>query len=272
MSAEPHEGAWEIKVHGLSACAQVPLTDRGFRFGQHFFETIAVRCGRWLFFSQHLEILQAAANEASFQCDPVVLDRLKALPSAPELESLQEGIARIYWTAGDGAPGSPPASGRIFLLWEKATLPVNPGPLSILPEPFEVRILGGSLGAWKSGNYWQNLLARERAIAGGFDEIFLTNAEQRICGVSMGNVFFRLGERWFTPPLCDGARPGTTRQWLLGKGFARESSLRADEVAKVEAWAVSNARIGPVAAFVGATELKAEPPEIHALRDAWHAL
>jgi len=249
MYGQKFEMTWEVCGRGLEAGASIPLTDRGFRFGQHLFETIAVRDGRWLFFREHIGILQRSASEAGFRCDTAALELLKQFPDSSELEDLRDGIARVYWTAGDGSPATPPSLGRIFLLWEPRIDRASQETLKLLAEPFVFTPLGLSGGCWKTGNYWQNLMARETAISRGCDEILMANTAGQICSASMGNVFFKAGSDWFTPPLGEGVRPGTTRGWLLAIGFGKEMPLRTDAVAGVDSWMVTNSRIGPAPAF-----------------------
>lgn len=245
---------WEVHAGGLESNAMISLADRGFRFGQHLFETIAVRCGKWLFFHEHLDILKQSAKDAAFQCNIGVLDALDSLPECLEMNSLQEGIARIYWTAGEGNPATPSSLGRIFLLWEQQPLPARQTTLKLLTKPHEFRPMGSSRGCWKTGNYWRNVIAREEAAAHGFDEILLATGKGEICSAAMGNIFYRIGKKWATPPLGEGVRPGTTRAWLLSKGFATEQPLFMNQLDEVEAWIVTNARLGPAPADSGSEQ------------------
>jgi branched-subunit amino acid aminotransferase/4-amino-4-deoxychorismate lyase len=239
---------WQITNAGLSPTPGIPLTDRGFRYGQHFFETIAVRGGRPVFLDEHLALLRSSGAEAGFRCTDDIWQHLPGLSQIWQDSTADEGILRIYWTAGDGAPGTAPSGGRIFISWEPGPLPRTPQLLSLCLTPFPFSPLAGSSGAWKTGNYWQNLRAKEEALQSGQDEILLQTPAGRICGVAMGNIFYQLEDSWFTPPAADGARPGTTRQWLLASGFARERSLSTGEINEIGGWIVTNARVGPAPA------------------------
>ena len=87
--------AWTLADGSFREGAEVPVTDRGFRYGMSVFETLAVRNGRMLFLRQHLAALESACTLAGFPAD--------GADALMELEGLSDGLLRIYVTAGDGA-------------------------------------------------------------------------------------------------------------------------------------------------------------------------
>ena len=52
---------WRFRSGSWVECDSVPLDDRGFRYGMSVFETVAMACGRALFFKEHLVRLGLAA-------------------------------------------------------------------------------------------------------------------------------------------------------------------------------------------------------------------
>lgn len=218
---------------------EIPVTDRGFRYGQHLFETIAVRAGKWHGYERHLFRLRQSAREALFQATPVNLDLLDSLPSYFDF---QEGLVRLYWTAGDGAPSSLPAEGRLFLTLEPQALPAIPLVLKVMAYPRPISPFGQG---WKTGNYWANVHAFHEAVACGFEEALLFNNEQCLVGACFANAVVRLGDDWVTPPVRDGARPGITRQWILEQGFAKEASIQKSQLDEISGLLLTNSRIGP---------------------------
>src|SRR3954471_11243299 len=103
------------------ACDSLPVTDRGFRYGMALFESIRVRHARPLFLDEHLDRLRAGCADRAF---PLPEDALAAL--APLLARQPDGSARVYVTAGDGAPFSAPVSEpRILVLCEARPDPVQ---------------------------------------------------------------------------------------------------------------------------------------------------
>ena len=84
---------------------------------------------------------------------------------------------------------------------------------------------------------------------GAFDMLFF-DADGRLLEGGRSNVFLRLGDRWFTPPLDDGVMPGVMRGVLLGDPAwaASERTLVRADVLQAEAIVVCNALRGPLAA------------------------
>jgi branched-chain amino acid aminotransferase len=71
------------------------------------------------------------------------------------------------------------------------------------------------LATIKSLNYLDNILARREAAAQGADEALLLNTNGNVSGASAANLFLVDGERLLTPPLSDGALPGTVREAVI---------------------------------------------------------
>lgn len=270
MNEVANKRCWEITRDGCIPGGSVSVWDRGFRFGQHLFETILVREGSWLFFKEHLDILRISGEQARFQCDPDSWLNLCNLPFLPAASNLRNGTARIFWTAGEGAPTAPPAAGSLLFIWEEERVIMEQSRMRLQLQPFLCIPHGASpgAGAWKTGNYWQNITARCQAAARGFDEVLLANPGGKIFSAAMGNVFYKLEGKWFSPCLSDGARPGTTRKWLLEHAFASQRSLALEEVAFVTDWMVANSRIGPAAAQPDWTE-HSPAPELAAIWQQW---
>ena len=107
--------AWTLVGGAFREGADVPVTDRGFRYGMSVFETLAVRRGKILFLREHLAALKAACTAAGFQAG-----QTEALSA---LEGLPDGMLRIYVTAGDGTVAGPTGESRTFAFFEPAEFP-----------------------------------------------------------------------------------------------------------------------------------------------------
>jgi para-aminobenzoate synthetase/4-amino-4-deoxychorismate lyase len=84
---------------------------------------------------------------------------------------------------------------------------------------------------------------------GAFDSLFFTS-DGRLVEGGRSSVFVRLGGRWWTPPLADGALPGIMRAALLADPAwaAGERSISRDELFAAEAIVVCNALRGALPA------------------------
>ncbi|MBX9742221.1 MAG: aminotransferase class IV [Chthoniobacterales bacterium] len=249
MTLPPHiSNTWLWQQGTLQPCLEgVPLSDRGFRYGQHLFETIAVRHGHTLFVEEHLQRFFQAAERFHFPIDPPCHQELRsflktALPS-------DDGLMRLFITAGDGAPTAPIVAPRLFVFWESINFPtlekVEQGvALVSLNHP-----TGNSYWGVKNGNYWEHVCALKDAHRAGAEEGLIFDANGLLISASMANVLV-----WFqndaqpelvTPPLSSGARDGVIRHWVQKKyPYLIERDIHRDDLQSAVAIAITNSRLG----------------------------
>ncbi len=235
----------------------VLLSDRGFRYGQHLFETLAVREGRMLFFEEHWERLVRAAARHHF---PVADSWHEGLRRFFKQTSFDDGVVRIYLTAGEGAPGSPIVTPQLFVFWEEALFPSEQDlekgiALVSLEQPSGTFSWGE-----KTGNYWEHLRALEVARSQGAAEGLIFDAEGYLISASMANVFLWLEEdskvKLITPPQRRGARDGVVRAWVGEHATdVCERDITRDDIGSAVAAVITNSRLGvmPVATLDGRT-------------------
>ncbi|MBX9577388.1 MAG: aminotransferase class IV [Chthoniobacterales bacterium] len=244
--------SWFWQKNKMTPCSGVPLNDRGFRYGQHLFETIAIRNGKVLFFEEHWMRLIAAAERHRFPVDAFwhqgVHDFLKR-------ESWEDGVLRIFLTAGEGLPLSPITKPQLFLFWEEADFPSE----EKFKKGIKVVSLDQPIGtiSWgeKTGNYWEHLNALESARQAGAEEGLVFDREDFLISAAMANVILWLEDGGIvTPPRSRGARDGVMLDQVR-QCFPKlmETDMRRDDLKKVVAMVVTNSRLGvmPVAMLDG---------------------
>lgn len=197
------------------AQAVVPISDRGFLYGDGLFETLRVNNGRPLWWTPHVERLQRGATFLNL-----------ALPWPPEKlrdfaakliqqNALPESVLRITLTRGNGSRGYSPKDAN------NPTLAMTLHPLSVpLIAP---RLVTASLrvpandplASFKTGNKLLQVLARAEAEARGADEALLLNTEGNVAEAAASNLFWLENGAVCTPPVADGALAGVTQQIVL---------------------------------------------------------
>ena len=228
--------AWTLIEGSFREGADVPISDRGFRYGMSVFETVAVRNGKMLFLEEHLAALSAACKTAGFQAETA--DAINALADLPD------GLLRIYVTAGDGPLAASAPHQRTFAYFEPAEFP-DPAEikrgfrLGVTPTPI-VPVLGG----WKTGNYWPNVRALALARENGFDETLIVNIERVVISAAMANVFFLIEGVLRTPAANIGVRQGVVRQWITRMTPVREDRISLDDISAAKECFLTNSRIG----------------------------
>jgi branched-subunit amino acid aminotransferase/4-amino-4-deoxychorismate lyase len=193
--------------------------------GRSVFETARVYDGRAFRLVEHLARFAASAEKL----------RLPA-PDAAECGRLAEGVVKTGG-AGDLA---------LRLYWTGRTLVATAGPIDADLEAQRARGLRlavvpwstGALASAKSMSYAENMGAQDAAIAAGADDALLVAHDGTVLEAPTANVFWRVGERLFTPALELPILAGVTRGALLEVAddeveegvFPLARLLEADEV------------------------------------------
>jgi len=236
----------------------VSLSDRGFRYGEHFFESLAVRRGSVLLLGEHLSNLSEAASASGWPFPKAIRTSLRSFCAETKLP---DGMLRIYLTAGAGAPGVPVRKPECYLTWEETQFPseadlargVN---LVVLKQPVNPDAWATGWGV-KSGNYLPHLEALRAARSFGADEGIVLDDKGRVVSCAMGNLLFWLPSRR-EPLLCTpsrGARSGAVLGWARQHAVVKDRLLKLPDLRRATALAVTNSRLGvmPVATLDGKT-------------------
>lgn len=253
--------SWRWNGRAFEVCFDVPLHDRGFRYGMSVFESFPVLAFEPQHFEAHLVRLRAACAQREFDFDEMAMAAAGGLLS----EARVDGFARIYVTAGDGALTTPARECRVFVFIEPQARNA--------PSAYEVQLADDMFhplfGGLKTANYWANIDALHRAQRRGKDEALLFNDRAELISACCANVFIVRGGVVRTPPPASGARRGVIRELVLQRITVEERSLfvgdalEADEIFLTNSWmgvmpvATVNGRALPsrtVAASLGALE------------------
>jgi branched-subunit amino acid aminotransferase/4-amino-4-deoxychorismate lyase len=238
--------AWRWNGTAYEPAENLPLADRGFRYGMAVFESLRVTHGVAEFFEQHhARLLQACAEREIAVAENALADAAQLLA-----DQGANGFARLYVTAGDGAPSAPAESARIFLLLEDRVPPAPDDAWEITLHDETYHALFGGL---KTANYWFHCDAYARARRRGFDETLLFNDRAELVSASMANVFIVRDDRLCTPPRTSGCRAGVIREWVIKRRKVEERRLRREDVVHADEIFLTNSWIGvlPVATLEG---------------------
>jgi len=209
--------------------AHVPVTDRGLLLGDGLFETMAVRNGEVCDLHGHLERLKSGLGVLRFG-EAVDTDELG--PAIKQYICSQKatcGVLRLTVTRGTGPRGlAPPAEVSPTLLMTLSPMPPRREAISLRIVTVTRRNEHSPLSRIKALPYLDNVLALLQARASGADEALLLNTRGAIACASAANIFVIRDGCLETPPIEDGALPGTTRARILS--WAGEAGLAPREV------------------------------------------
>ena len=244
----------------LLAPTTIDLRDSAARHGVGLFETIRVEGGRPLRLDLHLARLarglaflgmEEAPDEAALR---TFLERETATPS------LDLGVLRLV--AVDAG----------LRAWAEPLDEAGAGPAKVaLAEAFR-RSSSSPLNRHKTLAYLENSLLAREARSRGLYELLALNEHGRLTDGSRTTMLLRLGKAWFTPPVEEGALPGTLRALLLKAGVLREDALELRHLRQARALVLCNAlrelvAVEEVAGVDLAPGLDPELPAIRELRD-----
>jgi len=202
--------------------------------GFELFETMLATPGEGIrYLDRHLARLARSARALGFR-----FDRDAAM------QALREALPAL-------APGQP--SRLRLALAHAGRIGITHSPLPPLP-PGAVKLLiadqrlpnANPLAAHKTTvrqHYDAGVRAAERA--GAFDSLFFTE-DGRLVEGGRSTVFARIGGRWVTPPVADGALPGVMRGVLIEDSIweATERSLYRQDLEAAQKLVVCNALRG----------------------------
>ena len=190
--------------------------DRGLAYGDGLFETIAVRRGQPRLLERHLQRLASGCQRLRIPCDIAQLDaEIRAYA-----ELLEEGVAKLLLTRGDGLRGyAPPAKPEVRRLLLGSPAPAYPAAYAdegIALYPCTTRLAHQQLLAGlKHLNRLEQVLARAEWSGTEYAEgLMLDQDGQPIEGV-FSNLFLVRAGRLLTPALERCGVAGVMRGLIL---------------------------------------------------------
>ncbi len=199
--------------------ARVSALDRGFLYGDGFFETMRVLSGRSLFIERHLARLAGACRDGGFGTWPGAADLAARCDELIGANDVTDGYLRL--TVSRGAL----AGSLADLQAEEPTVLVCARPMELpgpgaLPEVvlarsgYRVNEHSPTVG-YKSLSYQANVLALSEARREGADEVYFLNGAGRLAECATSNLFFVRDGCVCTPADDCGLLPGIARSLAL---------------------------------------------------------
>lgn len=212
-----------------SADARINPADRGFTLGDGLFETLAVRSGEILRFDAHCARLKRGCEVLDLPYPAG--DLAKAIGSTLEVNHFSDAVVRLTFTRGAALRGiAPSGPSSPTLLIAVSGWPGSPPPARCIIAGVTRRNERSPLARIKSINYLDNILARQEAITRGANEAILLNTRGFVAEATVSNLFIVKEGRIFTPPISDGALPGTMRAEAIEIFSCQEKTLMPDDV------------------------------------------
>ena len=203
----------------LSNRAKIPVSDRGFAFGDGVFETLRSYRGNIFMFSRHLDrlftSLRALRFKYGFDKDHIREAVEKTLKKNRLLKS--DSYIKIMVTRGE-YEGDFSFSGKY-----NASLIIITKKLQVPPPAFYSKGVGivsstikrvsvrNPVYTHKLMNYFENLYAKNEALSKNAYEAFFLTADKLVLEGAVTNIFLVRGRTVYTPSLSQNILHGVTR-------------------------------------------------------------
>ena len=211
------------------------LLNRGFKYGDGLFETIAVINGRARFITDHLHRLIKGADVLGLE-NTHITDEKSVTQNCQLLyknaRNPSNGVLRLYLVRdGDGLYTPVSRLANFLMTFESVEKPEIKF-ASKVGFSDRVKNLRSPISPFKTISALHYVLAGMEKAEKFFDEIIIKDYRGFISESLSANIFWRKGNSYFTPSIETGCIDGIMRKWLIeelnSKGFLVEEVLAPD--------------------------------------------
>lgn len=218
-----------ILRNGLPSNGDDIALDDGLQFGRGAFETLRVT-GRPLFLERHCERLNQAMEKLGLprQADSA------GIAALVERYRIRDCVLKILLTRKNELlitrpfPYLPEVYARGFRL-----TPAHSRRASFAPY-----------AGLKTLNYLESLLARETAVAAGYDDALFLNERSELAETAAANLFFVKDGAIHTPDPACGLLEGILRQWVMENTPVQAGRHSLDELRSADEVFLTNSVVG----------------------------
>lgn len=201
--------------------AKVPVSDRGFLYGDSLFETMRAYAGCVFMADRHLKRFFGGLKKLGIKMPYSREEIFGAIRDILQKNRIKSAYLRVAVSRGQGSVGL----SRIDKLKPNVVIiakEYSGYPERMHKEGISVKVIGefrvnelSGFSDVKSGNYLPYIMARLRATEEGYDDAVLVNTKGHIVEGATSNIFFVRKGKIATPGLLSGCLPGITRGVII---------------------------------------------------------
>jgi len=212
--------------------ASVPVSDRGFLYGDGLFETMRSYDGKVFKLDGHLKRLYDGAKIIKLKIPLSKIGIKNAIYRLLRVNKLEDAYIRLAVSRGEGRVGLDATTARtanIVII----TKPFTPYPAELYKKGLSVFISSvrrnenSPLSRIKSINYLNNIAARMEAQKKGYNDAILLNNKGKIACGAVSNIFTINKNTLLTPSVASGILSGITKTEIIK--IARKLGLKVQE-------------------------------------------
>ena len=246
--------------------AKVSVFDHGLLYGDGIFEGIRFYNGRVFKLDEHLQRLSDSAR-ALWLTLPLPDGELEAaVLETIRRNNFRDGYIRLLVTRGPGnlglSPERCPKASIIIIVDSIALYPAEKYSTGMVMVTCSTRrsspaALSPSI---KSLNYLNNIMAKIEANHAGADEGVMLNEEGYVVECTGDNIFVLRRGELLTPPICDGALRGITREVVFEIGRQIDQPVREARLTRTDIYTADECFLtGTAAEVIPAIQLDTRP-------------
>lgn len=208
--------------------------NRGFLYGDGFFETLLIHNGMPTFWPYREIRIGRSYEFLRFDRTIVASELQSALITFLQTNGIDEARARLtFYRDGGGTYLPEMNTSSVFLaITQLHESPFNAHPAKTCAQA-NTKLPNDRSGNFKLiGKHYQVLAAIE-ARDKGVEELIFLNTNGLVCESISGNLFVVHDNKAFTPPLSSGCLAGTIRQTMIDAG-ATERPITIEEVGEAD--------------------------------------
>ena len=217
-----------------SGRAKIPVSDRGFAFGDGVFETLISYKGNIFMFSRHLDRLFSSLRALRFNYDFDKGHIREAVEKTLKKNRLLKSDAyiKIMVTRGEHR-GDFSFSGKynnsLIIITKKLQAPppifYSRG-VDLVSSTIKRVPSGNPAYTHKLMNYFENLYAKNEALSKNAYEAFFLTADKLVLEGSVTNIFIVRNKTVYTPSLSQNILPGVTRSTVISLCVENDIKVR----------------------------------------------
>lgn len=196
----------------------IDIADRGLQYGDGCFTTIAFRNTCLEFFDAHLQRLQQACHRLHIDFNQWT--ELSQYVVNSVVGNDQDSVIKILISRGQGGRGYSPVGCQTpsYIIthhpmpahygnWQDHGLALSVSPVTLAKQPL--------LAGIKHLNRLEQVLIKKELEPTEFDDALVCDTDGTIIETSVGNLFWKNDNTWFTPELSQCGVEGVVRNQLL---------------------------------------------------------
>jgi 4-amino-4-deoxychorismate lyase len=221
-----HRGALVSMLVNGNQSDRVPVTDRGFQYGDGLFETLAVENGEPEFFSRHLERLRIGCERLAIEFPG---NEILEKEAAQICKTVESGILKIIVTRGSGSRGyripENARPTRVLSISPRPSFPDDLQAQGIRAVLCRTRLgINPSLAGLKHLNRLEQIIGRSEWNSPEIQEGLMLDSDGNVIEGTMSNLFLVRNGSLITPDLSRCGVAGIMRGLVLE--FGRDGGIK----------------------------------------------